>query len=166
MQPATTTSSAGRVARRRFLCNAAMVLGTGLALPMFVPGSALGADGKVAPSDRLGIGFIGLGRQAVHANMSVFLRSGYRCRARWGQLAADLYSVQHIARLLGDKYPALSFAELDKWLRTVVRDEELANRVAQTIEEQASNRDKVLRVKTLLEERLSQCKSLRTAQIT
>lgn len=103
-----------------------MVLGTGLALPMFVPGSALGADGKVAPSDRLGIGFIGLGRQAVHANMSVFLRSGYRCRARWGQLAADLYSVQHIARLLGDKYPALSFAELDKWLRTVVRDEELA----------------------------------------
>lgn len=91
---------------------------------------------------------------------------GYRCRPRWGQLAANLYSVQHIARLLGDKYPALSFAELEKWLRTVVRDDELANRVAQTIEEQASNRDKVLRVKTLLEERLSQCKSLRTAQTT
>jgi hypothetical protein len=54
-----------------------MALGGGLALPMFVPGSALGADGKAAPSNRIGIGFIGLGRQAVHANMSVFLRSGY-----------------------------------------------------------------------------------------
>ena len=31
----------------------------------------------MAPSNRIGIGFIGLGRQAVHANMSVFLRSGY-----------------------------------------------------------------------------------------
>ena len=77
MQPATTTSIVSRVTRRGFLRNAAMALGSGLALPRFVPGSALGADGKVAPSNRIGIGFIGLGRQAVHANMSVFLRSGY-----------------------------------------------------------------------------------------
>ncbi len=77
MQPASTTANADRVTRRRFVRSAAMALGGGLALPMFVPGSALGADGKAAPSNRIGIGFIGLGRQAVHANMSVFLRSGY-----------------------------------------------------------------------------------------
>lgn len=68
-----------------------------------------------------------------------------------------------MARLLGDKYPALSFAELEEWLRTVVRDGELANRVARAIEEQIINHDKVLHIKALLEERLSQCKSLRIA---
>lgn len=77
MQPTSAMSSSNRLTRRGFLLGTAMAAGSGWALPLFVPGSALGADGKAAPSNRIGIGFIGLGRQAVHANMSVFLRSGY-----------------------------------------------------------------------------------------
>ena len=77
MQTASTTSISGTFNRRRLLLSTAIAASSSLALPAFVPGSALGADGRVAPSNRIGIGFIGLGRQAIHANMSVFLRSGY-----------------------------------------------------------------------------------------
>ena len=77
MQPTSTTSASGTFNRRQLLLSTAVAASSSLALPTFVPGSALGADGRAAPSNRIGIGFIGLGRQAVHANMSVFLRSGY-----------------------------------------------------------------------------------------
>jgi predicted dehydrogenase len=77
MQRTRTLSAANKITRRGFLAGAAAAAGSGWALPWLVPGSALGADGKAAPSNRIGIGFIGLGRQAIHANMSVFLRSDY-----------------------------------------------------------------------------------------
>ena len=77
MRRTSTRETTGLVTRRNFLARTAMAAGGALALPVFVPGSALGADGKTAPSNRIGIGFIGLGRQAIHANMSVFMRSGY-----------------------------------------------------------------------------------------
>jgi myo-inositol 2-dehydrogenase / D-chiro-inositol 1-dehydrogenase len=43
--------------------------------PTVIPSSALGADGAVAPSNRIGIGMIGNGRQAYHANLPFFLSS-------------------------------------------------------------------------------------------
>jgi predicted dehydrogenase len=46
-----------------------------LAGPAVVPSSALGKDGKVAPSDRIGIGMIGAGRQVVSYNLRQFLNS-------------------------------------------------------------------------------------------
>ncbi len=49
-----------RVSRRRFLAATGTVLG-GLAVPTIIPASALGAEGKVAPSDRIGVAMIGLG---------------------------------------------------------------------------------------------------------
>ncbi len=44
-----------RITRRAFVAGAA---GT-LALPVFVPASALGADGKAAASERITVGLIG-----------------------------------------------------------------------------------------------------------
>ncbi|HPM82480.1 MAG TPA: Gfo/Idh/MocA family oxidoreductase [Candidatus Anammoximicrobium sp.] len=64
-----------RLSRRRFLAAAGAALGTSLAIPTLVPASALGADGKVAPSNRVGIGMIGLGRQAIAHNLPVFARA-------------------------------------------------------------------------------------------
>jgi predicted dehydrogenase len=46
-----------RVSRRRFATAAAAAL----ALPTFIPARALGRDGAVAPSNRIGVGVIGLG---------------------------------------------------------------------------------------------------------
>ncbi|MBI2299406.1 MAG: Gfo/Idh/MocA family oxidoreductase [Armatimonadetes bacterium] len=47
------------VTRREFLKRAALAA----AAPAFVPASALGKDGHTAPSERIGMGFIGLGGQ-------------------------------------------------------------------------------------------------------
>ncbi|MGI6414280.1 MAG: Gfo/Idh/MocA family protein [Thermoguttaceae bacterium] len=54
----TTRRSATRLTRRRFLKSAAASVA---ALPVLVPGRALGKDGKVAPSERILLGGIGLG---------------------------------------------------------------------------------------------------------
>jgi len=48
-----------RVTRRKFL----KVVASGVAVPYLIAGSALGAGGAVAPSERVNMGFIGLGGQ-------------------------------------------------------------------------------------------------------
>ena len=55
--------------RRQFLKSA---LGTAVAAPYFIPGSALGKNGFTAPSDRTTIGCIGVGGMGT-ANMNSFL---------------------------------------------------------------------------------------------
>ena len=125
MPRADTTPSSHKSTRRDFLRTTALAAGSALALPMFVPGSAVGADGKTAPSNRIGIGFIALGRQAVHANMSVFMRSGY-CQAvalcdvdRWRLNVEGNPSVAKVAKrnqwdmaLLKDTFRSTDFREL------------------------------------------------------
>jgi predicted dehydrogenase len=49
--------------RRQFLRQSASVLGAAVAAPAFLPASALGRDGATAPSERINMGFIGLGGQ-------------------------------------------------------------------------------------------------------
>ncbi len=46
--------------------------GVAWAAPSIVPARALGADGNTAPSNRMGIGMIGVGRQAYLVNMKQF----------------------------------------------------------------------------------------------
>ena len=63
------------ITRRRFLKRAAAGAGAGIAVPYVVPGSAVGADGQTAPSERIGVGMIGVGRQTVAYNLKSFLNS-------------------------------------------------------------------------------------------
>src|SRR5947208_4409238 len=49
--------------RRRFLRATASSLGAAIAAPTIIPASALGRDGAVAPSERITMGFIGVGGQ-------------------------------------------------------------------------------------------------------
>src|ERR1035437_10346776 len=51
-----------KISRREFI-KAAGLASTVLALPTFIPASALGRDGAVAPSERIRVGGIGLGNQ-------------------------------------------------------------------------------------------------------
>lgn len=57
MKPAST------VPRRQFLSQTVKVLGGAMAAPLMVPASALGRNGLVAPSERITMGFIGVGTQ-------------------------------------------------------------------------------------------------------
>jgi len=47
--------------------------GVAFAAPSVVPDRALGADGNTAPGNRIGVGMIGVGRQAYQVNMKQFL---------------------------------------------------------------------------------------------
>ncbi len=53
----------GSISRRQFLRRSAGALVAAAAAPYLVPASALGLEGKVAPSERVAMGFIGLGGQ-------------------------------------------------------------------------------------------------------
>ncbi len=50
--------------RRRFIGRAAAWLGMGAAVPCYVPGHVLGGDHRVGANERIGIGYIGVGRRA------------------------------------------------------------------------------------------------------
>jgi predicted dehydrogenase len=63
-----------KLTRRTFLQRATAAATTAFAAPLIVPSSVFGADGTVAPSNRINIGFIGTGRQATYANIPGFLR--------------------------------------------------------------------------------------------
>jgi predicted dehydrogenase len=65
-----SSSYAPCVNRRQFLGRAAAAAGA-LSLPAIVPASAIGAPGTVAPSNRVAMGFIGLGIQGM-GNMRAF----------------------------------------------------------------------------------------------
>src|SRR5262245_59901923 len=59
--------------RRRFLTRSAMAAGA-VALPYYIPATALGRDGSVAPSERIVMGGIGLGG-----------RGSYDLSSMWGE---------------------------------------------------------------------------------
>jgi threonine dehydrogenase-like Zn-dependent dehydrogenase len=59
--------------RREFLKNAALSAPAAIGFPMIVPSSVLGADGATAPSERITVGSIGLGRMGG-GNTRSFLR--------------------------------------------------------------------------------------------
>ncbi|MEX0937269.1 MAG: Gfo/Idh/MocA family oxidoreductase [Pirellulales bacterium] len=68
-------SKLNRSTRREFLKHAAAVSAGALAVPYFVPASALGQAGATAPSDRIVMGCIGTGGKGVH-NMQAFMGNG------------------------------------------------------------------------------------------
>lgn len=57
-------TSGAIISRRSFIGRAAAVAGA-FSAPMIIPSSALGADGHIAPSNRITVGQIGLGRMGV-----------------------------------------------------------------------------------------------------
>ncbi len=63
------------IPRRAFLQRVTCATGAALTAPLVVPARALGADGTVAPSNRITIGFIGTGRQVFYANLPWHLAS-------------------------------------------------------------------------------------------
>ena len=55
-----------RVHRRRFLKSVLSVGAASIAAPQIVPGTALGLDGSVAPSERIVMGGIGIGNRGTY----------------------------------------------------------------------------------------------------
>ena len=69
--------------RRQFLRRGAGVLGAALAAPSIIPASALGLNGATAPSERITMGFIGVGTQGgghLLGGAWTYLTGGYTAR--------------------------------------------------------------------------------------
>jgi myo-inositol 2-dehydrogenase / D-chiro-inositol 1-dehydrogenase len=76
--------------------------GAALAAPMIVPASVFGADGAVAPSNRITVGFIGTGRQATFANIPGFMREpDAQCVA---VCDVDSWRVENARQVIEDGY--------------------------------------------------------------
>ena len=101
--------------RRQFLRRGAGVLGAALAAPAVIPASALGRDGTAAPSERITMGFIGVGTQGgghLLGGAWTYLTGGYAARKDVQVLAvcdvwrdrrerAQLRVNQHYAEVFG-----------------------------------------------------------------
>ena len=59
--------------RRRFLAQAIGTVGGAISVPYLIPASALGRGGSVAPSERITVGMIGVGRQVLAYNLPYFM---------------------------------------------------------------------------------------------
>jgi hypothetical protein len=68
------------VSRRSFLKKAA-VAGAALAVPCFIPARALGRDGAVAPSEKIGLGAIGIGGRGSYDLGCMLKEQDVRCIA-------------------------------------------------------------------------------------
>ena len=71
------------IGRRRFLRQTGAALGAALAVPTFLPASALGRAGAIAPSERITMGFIGVGGQGTGHLLGgawTYLTGGYAAR--------------------------------------------------------------------------------------
>jgi predicted dehydrogenase len=87
--------SDGRVSRRGFLKGAATA-GVAIGFPTIIPASALGADGHVAPSERVVVGCIGVGQ-----------RGGYLMRSALELPEAQVVAVCDVKKFCRDEAASL-----------------------------------------------------------
>ena len=62
-----------KTSRRRFLARVITASAGAISVPYLIPASALGLTGSVAPSNRITVGMIGVGRQVLAYNLPFFM---------------------------------------------------------------------------------------------
>ena len=85
---------------------------------------------------------------------------GYKLRERAGAIPVTSYSFEEIVNLLKDQLPHINFEVMERWVRVVMGDEELADKIAEAREKGESDHERTLLVRDLAETRLKQCKAL------
>jgi hypothetical protein len=86
--------------------------------------------------------------------------NGVILRERVGAVPITLYSFEEIGSFLNDRHPRLDFEQLEKWIRSVMVDTELAEQIAEAIAKGKSDQNRSDRIRKLMEDRLSQCKKI------
>jgi hypothetical protein len=79
---------------------------------------------------------------------------GYRLRQRTGAAPVTLYSFGEVFGLLSDPHPRIDFDRLEEWIRDVMKDTALADKIKEVVKEDFSGSEKTLRIRDLMEERL------------
>jgi hypothetical protein len=82
---------------------------------------------------------------------------GFSLRERSGPMPVTVYSFDEVVSLLADPHPRLDFRELEGWIRRVMGDTELAEKIAGAIQKGSNDRERTCLIRELMEERLNQC---------
>jgi hypothetical protein len=77
---------------------------------------------------------------------------------RAGIKRLSLYSLEEVFALLHTPHPQIDFNRLTVWIRDVIEDEELAERIKVVLAQEANDHDKILQIRDLVGLRLVQCK--------
>ena len=117
-----------RLTRRKFLHNTAIAFGSASVAPWFVPGEVLGKNGKVAPSNRVTIGMIGMGRQAIYANTNPFLHSK-DCQVV-AVCDVDKWRLDNAKKKVDDFYKNSDCKAYTDWREVIARDYYIEARAA------------------------------------
>ena len=79
---------------------------------------------------------------------------------RAGVKIVSLYSLEELFLLLKEPYPQIDLDRVQDWIRTVIKDGELADRIRTAIGQESSEQNRRHVIRDLVGWRLIQCKQL------
>jgi hypothetical protein len=84
---------------------------------------------------------------------------GSNLHERAGVKTISLYSLHELYMLLNKPYPQIDLNKIEHWVRMVIKDEELAERIKMVIGQPENDFDKLLQIRDLVGVRLTQCRA-------
>ena len=84
---------------------------------------------------------------------------GSNLHERAGVKTIPLYSLHELYMLLNRSYPQIDVHKMESWIRTVIRDEELAAGIKTIMEQPGSDLEKLMHMRDLIGLRLVQCRT-------
>lgn len=91
---------------------------------------------------------------------------GSKLRERTGPVKITCYSFKELLELMQDRLPGVNLQNMEKWVKDVMGDEELASLIHSVEETEESYINKVGQVRKLMEERFEQCREVALARQT
>ena len=91
--------------------------------------------------------------------------TGSTIHVRAGIRTLSLYSLEEILMLLKEPFPQIDLDRLEGWIRTVIKDSELADKVKTVIAQKSNEQDTLTLIRDLVGIRLIQCKQLTGGQV-
>ena len=83
---------------------------------------------------------------------------GSKLRERSGPQMVTSYSFKEVVQLLQDRLPGVNLEHLQNWVRNVMGDDELADKILEISKAKATYVQQVGKIRNLMEKRLEQCR--------
>jgi hypothetical protein len=84
---------------------------------------------------------------------------GFNLQERTGPNPVTMYSLEEVVSLLNEHHPRLDFSELERWVREVLDDAELAEQITVAIKQGNNDQERNRSIRDLMKERLNQCRA-------
>jgi hypothetical protein len=91
---------------------------------------------------------------------------GYQLYPRLGEVEITLFSFEEIVAFLGDQNPYVDLKKLETWVREVIGDHELAEKINRLTGKNLSAFEKMAQAGSMMEARLKQCRRVAGMETT